>query len=236
MTRQSDPPPVRAAYLIRPRPFLVNAVSRAEAFELARKAIAGAQFDADALDDAAALIEDAEDLKPGATCTDARRQRERCESDLPGGMMLLLPIPHSSMDTQRTPPAPVRPTTLKLINLLSERYGISTGKATRMLVKFLRRQQRRGFDTPWLIRLMDAQFMTHLGRFKRIRCGREMHLAHLIPEPGGFCHDCGCARGEYHVFGCDAEECSHCGEQAFCCECDAGTEPTATPDSHGKAH
>ena len=36
---------------------------------------------------------------------------------------------------------------------------------------------------------------------------------------GEQCHDCGVAKGEFHIFGCDAERCPRCGSQALYCEC-----------------
>jgi hypothetical protein len=33
------------------------------------------------------------------------------------------------------------------------------------------------------------------------------------------CHDCAVIKGQYHVPGCDVEECPACGWQAISCEC-----------------
>jgi hypothetical protein len=106
---------------------------------------------------------------------------------------------------------------------IAKRHGVSLDEAARLTVKFLGRAKRCGFTAGWWLALLDAQFTARIGRYARIRCGDEVHLSHLIPEPGQLCHDCGCARGEYHVFGCDSEECSNCGGQAFCCDCDDDT-------------
>jgi hypothetical protein len=113
---------------------------------------------------------------------------------------------------------------LKLIATIAERHGITAKVATALMLKFLEREKKEKFINGWGMKLLDAQFIGHVGPFKRIRCGRERHLSFLTPGPGQYCHDCGCVRGEYHVFGCDSEECSNCGDQAFCCGCDDESE------------
>lgn len=108
------------------------------------------------------------------------------------------------------------------IRLLAARHGITPAEATALLATYLEREERYGFVPGWSLKLIDAQFQTHIGPYRRIRCGdEEKEMAHMIPDPGIPCHDCGCVRGEYHVFGCDSEECSNCGGQAFCCDCPA---------------
>lgn len=111
-------------------------------------------------------------------------------------------------------------TVKKTIAAISDRHRISEDEAAGLVLRFMRRCQKRGSCPGWWERLLDAQFQTHIGPYKRIRCGEETSLSHLIPEEGKQCHDCGCAIGEFHVFGCDSEECSNCHEQAFCCECE----------------
>lgn len=115
-------------------------------------------------------------------------------------------------------------TARKIIAQIAKEHHISQLEAKRLVVMFVRREESRVCAEGWWRRLLDAQFLTHIGPYKRVRCGEETELAHLVPSPGLLCHDCGCAIGEYHVFGCDSEECSHCHEQAFCCECSDGSE------------
>ena len=34
------------------------------------------------------------------------------------------------------------------------------------------------------------------------------------------CHDCAVIKGQYHVTGCDVEQCPACGEQVLSCDCE----------------
>ena len=91
------------------------------------------------------------------------------------------------------------------------------------LSQFRTRQRICHFVRGWGKKLYDAQKFTHYPNCKnpRIRCGEETTegMAHLIPDHGALCHDCGAAVGEYHVPGCDAEECPGCHGQALGCDC-----------------
>jgi hypothetical protein len=51
--------------------------------------------------------------------------------------------------------------------------------------------------------------------FPRTRYGDER--SHISPEHP--CHDCRVFKGEFHVPGCDMEECPVCGEQLISCDC-----------------
>lgn len=105
-----------------------------------------------------------------------------------------------------------------LVAAIAREYRITQSEAARLLSRFLERAIRNYFVTGWWVELLEAQFQTRIGPYARIRCGEETNLHHLIP-PNGLCDDCGCTIGEYHVFGCDSEECSNCYGQAFCCDC-----------------
>jgi hypothetical protein len=54
--------------------------------------------------------------------------------------------------------------------------------------------------------------------FPRIRFGDENYGSISIHETGR-CHDCNVTLGQYHVFGCDWEQCPKCYGQAIGCGC-----------------
>src|SRR5438128_1413659 len=87
----------------------------------------------------------------------------------------------------------VRPQTIQLIDGISKRYGITPKRACDLLKKYKIRQRQQAFVGGWWFKLLDAQFQTHIGPYKRIRCGREKGMSHLTPDAGQLCHDCGCA-------------------------------------------
>lgn len=67
----------------------------------------------------------------------------------------------------------------------------------------------------WPAKLEKAQEKTtYLVEIPRIRYGEEKHR-----WPGERCHDCAALPGEFHVPGCDVEECPGCGGQAYGCKC-----------------
>lgn len=53
--------------------------------------------------------------------------------------------------------------------------------------------------------------------FDRVRYGHEEDDWEAELRP---CHDCRVFHGEFHVPGCDAEECPRCHGQLITCECD----------------
>jgi hypothetical protein len=53
--------------------------------------------------------------------------------------------------------------------------------------------------------------------FELVRYGCEMDYWGV---ERGACHNCGVAKGELHVWGCDIERCLACGGQVIFCECD----------------
>ena len=57
--------------------------------------------------------------------------------------------------------------------------------------------------------------------FLRIRYGHEQRY----PVPAAPCHDCAVLRGQFHVPGCDVEECPRCRLQAIGCDCTEPTQP-----------
>jgi hypothetical protein len=50
----------------------------------------------------------------------------------------------------------------------------------------------------------------------RIRYGSEKDDWNAEKVP---CHDCRVIKGEFHVPGCDVEECPHCRHQLISCDC-----------------
>jgi hypothetical protein len=40
-----------------------------------------------------------------------------------------------------------------------------------------------------------------------------------MSRSGGCCPDCAAGVGEYHVLGCDVEQCPYCGGQLIFCDC-----------------
>jgi hypothetical protein len=88
------------------------------------------------------------------------------------------------------------------------------------LEAFIQREGSSQFSKGWGRKLYESQFSRYDGEsLDRIKCGDETGMRHLTPGEGQLCHDCGAAIGEYHVPGCDSEECPACHGQAFCCDC-----------------
>lgn len=58
----------------------------------------------------------------------------------------------------------------------------------------------------------------------RIRYGDEQDDWDADKQP---CHDCAVFKGEFHVPGCDVEECPACGGQLISCDCEFDGEEDA---------
>ena len=82
----------------------------------------------------------------------------------------------------------------------------------------------------WPEEIVRAQFETatviagHV--FPRVRYGDERPPIDATVN----CHDCGVIAGQYHVPGCDMEECPACGGQRITCPC--SDENEAVPDGN----
>lgn len=65
---------------------------------------------------------------------------------------------------------------------------------------------------------LDDKFYVIGGQqYARIRYGEESEDWGADTRP---CHDCAVIKGQYHVRGCDAEECPVCHGQAISCQCE----------------
>jgi hypothetical protein len=60
----------------------------------------------------------------------------------------------------------------------------------------------------------------------RIRYGNESEDWGANNHP---CHDCRVIKGEYHVPGCDAEQCPGCGGSTFSCDCETEWDEPDAP-------
>ena len=77
----------------------------------------------------------------------------------------------------------------------------------------------------WPEQLAAAQEIATYGiegvEYPRIRYGAESEDWGAERGP---CHDCAAIRGEFHVPGCDAEECPACHGSIFSCDCEKDEE------------
>ena len=82
----------------------------------------------------------------------------------------------------------------------------------------------------WLEKLLDNQRWGTLlhsrhrkkgeGReVQRICFGEERYDKAEVPSTVIICHDCQAKVGEYHVLGCDVEQCPNCRHQLMGCTC-----------------
>ena len=80
----------------------------------------------------------------------------------------------------------------------------------------------------WPEKLQRSQSITHyFARLPRIRYGEESHDWQADEVS---CHDCAAVKGEYHVPGCDVEECPVCRGQALSCDCIEGESSSSDAD------
>lgn len=72
----------------------------------------------------------------------------------------------------------------------------------------------------WPERIVEAQSQTTYlikgEEFSRVKYGSETDDWNAANQP---CHDCRVFEGEFHVSGCDVEECPNCHEQSRSCDC-----------------
>jgi len=73
----------------------------------------------------------------------------------------------------------------------------------------------------WPERIRESQSRTHITlnglRFARLRHGTETGAA---GTRGLDCPECAVSEGDYHVTGCDREECPSCHGQLVACACE----------------
>jgi hypothetical protein len=73
--------------------------------------------------------------------------------------------------------------------------------------------------------IIDAQNITTLiannKSYPRVKYGDENIWLEVDKDFSNIpCHDCAALKGQYHVAGCDMEQCPKCGGQLFGCECE----------------
>ncbi|MEJ2355389.1 MAG: hypothetical protein P8Y62_05785 [candidate division WOR-3 bacterium] len=73
----------------------------------------------------------------------------------------------------------------------------------------------------WPEEIKKAQKQAFYGifgkKYERIKYGNEKDDWGADDHP---CGDCGVIKGQYHVKGCDIEQCPCCGEQVLSCDCE----------------
>ena len=74
--------------------------------------------------------------------------------------------------------------------------------------------------TGWPEKIEEAQtiktYTASERQYDRIKYGEELHRQTPVTQP---CRDCAVLECEFHVPGCDGEECPKCQDQALGCGC-----------------
>lgn len=76
-------------------------------------------------------------------------------------------------------------------------------------------------DWPQKIELAQRQSVCLIEGVKHLRVAYGYEHFHRNGDVSESCPDCCVEEGQYHVMGCDVEECPHCMEQAIGCSCEA---------------